>query len=103
MPVPTATLGDVLVLERGALRVEIVQHPFAMHVRRSGRRLIRGLDVWAVEGEVRDQFIQFTEGVIPREELGLPERVVAAPAPSSSPTASSSRCAARAAAPRACA
>ena len=47
MPVTTATLGGALVLERGALRVEIDQHPFAIHVRRDGRRLIRGLGVWA--------------------------------------------------------
>src|SRR5436190_2084704 len=78
MPVQTATLAGALVLERGALRVEIVQRPFAVHVRRAGRRLIRGLGVWAVEGEVNDLFIQFIEGVVPREELGLPERVVAA-------------------------
>ncbi|MEA2137190.1 MAG: alpha-D-xyloside xylohydrolase, partial [Solirubrobacteraceae bacterium] len=78
MPVTTATVAGALVFERGALRVEIAQHPFAVHVRRGGRRLIRGLGVWAVDGEVHDQFIQFTEGVIAREDLGLPERVVAA-------------------------
>ncbi|MEY2442262.1 MAG: alpha-D-xyloside xylohydrolase, partial [bacterium] len=78
MGVITATLGDAYVLERGTLRVEIAQRPFAIDVRRDGRRLIRGLSVWGVEGEVHDQFIQFTEGVIAREELGLPERVVAA-------------------------
>jgi alpha-glucosidase (family GH31 glycosyl hydrolase) len=77
MPVKTATVADALVLERGHLRVEIAQHPFAVDVRRDGRRLIRGLGIWATEGEIEDQFIQFTEGVIPREELGLPERVVA--------------------------
>ncbi len=78
MPVTTATVADALVLDRGALRVEIAQHPFAVHVRRDGRRLIRGLDLWAVDGEICDQFIQFTEGVIAKEELGLPERVVSA-------------------------
>ncbi len=78
MPVTTATVADALVLQRGALRVEIAQHPFAIDVRRDGRRLIRRLGVWAVDGEIRDQFIQLTEGVMAREELGLPERVVAA-------------------------
>ncbi|MDX6618807.1 MAG: hypothetical protein QOK36_1193, partial [Gaiellales bacterium] len=78
MPVFTATLGAAFVLERGALRVEIAQRPFAIDVRRDGRRLIRGLSAWGVDGDVRDQFIQFTEGVIAREELGLPERIVAA-------------------------
>ncbi|HEV7805259.1 MAG TPA: TIM-barrel domain-containing protein [Solirubrobacteraceae bacterium] len=78
MPVTTATVANALVLERRALRVEISQRPFAVDVRRDGRRLIRGLGVWAVDGEVHDQFIQFTEGVIAREELALPERVVTA-------------------------
>jgi len=78
MPVHTATLGGALKLERGAIEVEIALRPFAIHVRRGGRRLVRGLGVWAVEGSIHDQFIQFTEGVIPREELGLPERVVSA-------------------------
>src|ERR1044072_6241706 len=78
MPVSTATLAGALVLERGPLHVEIVLRPFAIGVRRGGRRLVRGLGVWAVEGEVEDQFIQFTEGVVAREDLALPERVVAA-------------------------
>jgi alpha-glucosidase (family GH31 glycosyl hydrolase) len=77
MPVTTATVADALVLQRGRLSVEIVQHPFAVHVRRGGRRLIRGLGVWAVDGEICDQFIQLTEGVMAREQLGLPERAVA--------------------------
>ncbi|MEA2255499.1 MAG: alpha-D-xyloside xylohydrolase, partial [Solirubrobacteraceae bacterium] len=77
MPVQTATIGDALVLERGALRVEIAQHPFAIHVRRGGRRLVRGLGLWGADGAIADQFIELTEGVIPAEELELPERVVA--------------------------
>jgi alpha-glucosidase (family GH31 glycosyl hydrolase) len=78
MSVKTATVAGALMFDRGAVRVEIAQHPFAVHVRRDGRRLIRGLGVWPVEGAVHDQFIQFTEGVMAREELGLPERVVTA-------------------------
>ncbi len=78
MPVNSAALADALILERGTLSVEIALQPFAVSVRGSGRRLVRGLGVWAVQGEVQDQFIQFTEGVIAREDLGLPERVVAA-------------------------
>jgi len=77
MPVSTATVLDGLVLERGPLRVEIAQHPFCIHVRRDGRRLVRALGLFAVEGEIEDQFIQFTEGVIAAEQLDLPERVVA--------------------------
>ena len=67
MPVTSETVSGALVLERGALRVEICRHPFGVHVRRDGRRLIRGLGEWVAEGEVHDQFIQFTEGVVARE------------------------------------
>jgi len=77
MPVSTAAVLDGLVLQRGAVRVEIEQHPFAIHVRRDERRLIRALGLFGVDGEIEDQFIQFTEGVIAGEELELPERVVA--------------------------
>ena len=78
MPVQTATVADALVLERGALRVEIARRPFAIDVRRDGRRLLRGFGIWCAEGEVRDQFIGFTEGVIAAEELDVPERAVSA-------------------------
>ena len=66
------------VLERGPLRVEIGLAPLSIHVRRAGRRLLRALTVWACEGEVRDRFVQVTEGVIADERLGFPERAVAA-------------------------
>ena len=65
-------------LERGPLRVEIGLAPLSIHVRRAGRRLLRALTVWACEGEVRDRFVQVTEGVIADERLGFPERAVAA-------------------------
>jgi alpha-glucosidase (family GH31 glycosyl hydrolase) len=78
MPVATATDSDALVLERGALRVEIRRRPFRIDVRRAGRRLVRDLGLWAVEGDVHDRFITLTEGVIADEALGFPERVVAA-------------------------
>jgi alpha-glucosidase (family GH31 glycosyl hydrolase) len=78
MSVKTATVAGALTFDRSAVRVEIAQHPFAVHVRRDGRRLIRGLGAWPVDGEIHDQFIRLTEGVMAREELGLPERVVAA-------------------------
>ena len=78
MPVHAATGADALVLSRGRLRVEITQHPFAIDVRRDGRRLIRRFRIWCADGEVRDQFIQFTEGVIAAEELEVAERVASA-------------------------
>src|SRR3954469_24098617 len=65
-------------MERGALRVELGIAPLPIDVRRNGRRLLRGLTVWACEGEVRDRFVQVTEGVIADERLAFPERAVAA-------------------------
>jgi len=78
MTVHTAAIADSIVLSRAALSVEITRRPFAIDVRRNGRRLIRGLGVWCAAGEVQDQFIQFTEGVIASEELEIPERVFSA-------------------------
>jgi hypothetical protein len=68
----SATATGHRVLELGTLRVEIVLAPLSIHVRRAGRRLLRGLTVWACEGEVRDRFVQVTEGVIADERLGSP-------------------------------
>ncbi len=78
MPVSTEAVDDALVLSRGALRVDVTRHPFAITVRRAGRRLIRGLGIWCATGEIGDQFIRFTEGVVASEQLEVPERVVAA-------------------------
>jgi hypothetical protein len=64
-------------LELGTLRVEVSLAPLRIQVRRAGRRLLRALTVWACEGEVRDRFVQVTEGVIADERLGFPERPVA--------------------------
>ncbi|MFP5380313.1 MAG: hypothetical protein ACLGHP_11305, partial [Vicinamibacteria bacterium] len=75
MPVRAATVADALVLERARLRVEIARRPFAIDVRRDGRRLVRGLGIWCADGAIEDQFIQFTEGVIAAESLEVPERV----------------------------
>src|ERR1700733_10841833 len=69
---PTATsvpaAADELVLERGELRVEISMRPFAFTVRRAGRRLLRSGGVWVADGVIGDQFLQFTEGVLARED-----------------------------------
>jgi alpha-glucosidase (family GH31 glycosyl hydrolase) len=61
-------------IDRGPLRVELTLRPFEITVRRSGRRLLRGGGVWVAEGEVHDQLIHLTEGVITREERSPPER-----------------------------
>lgn len=55
------------------MRVEVLPNPLRIHIRRDGRRLIRGLRVWAAEVEVQDRFIHFTEGVVPKETLGRRE------------------------------
>ena len=68
----SATATGDRVLEHGALRVEIGLAPLRIHVRRAGRRLLRALTVWACEGEVRDRFVQVTEGVDRRRAPGLP-------------------------------
>ncbi len=65
-------------MERDGVEVECQLHPLRIHVRRDGRRLLRGLHAWVCEGEVRDRFLQLTEGVIAREELAFPERAVTA-------------------------
>jgi hypothetical protein len=66
-------MSEPLVLERGDVRVTVALDPLAIEVRR-GRRLIRGLQLWAAAGEPRDQFIQLTEGVLAAEELERPVR-----------------------------
>src|SRR5258707_754330 len=49
-----------------------------MTVRRAGRRLMRSGGLWVADGTVHDHFVQFTEGVIAREELAPPERALRA-------------------------
>jgi alpha-glucosidase (family GH31 glycosyl hydrolase) len=66
--------AEQVVLERGPLRVEVELRPFAMTIRRGGRRLIRNASVWVAEGNTSDHFVQMTEGVIPVEDLAPHER-----------------------------
>jgi alpha-glucosidase (family GH31 glycosyl hydrolase) len=77
MPAPgpgPSSNADTVVLERGPVRVEIALSPFEVTIRRAGRRLVRSLGAWVAEGTVHDHFIQFTEGVVAREELAPVER-----------------------------
>jgi alpha-glucosidase (family GH31 glycosyl hydrolase) len=73
----TDRVGEV-VLQTPALRVVATLRPFAFVVRRAGRSLLRAGGAWAVDGEIRDQFLQFTEGVLAWEERTPVERAVAA-------------------------
>ena len=73
----TGSVGDEQVLlEHGALRVELVLRPFSLTVRRNGKRLLRSCGLWVADGTVNDHFVQFTEGVLAAEELSPTERAV---------------------------
>ena len=77
MPLSSESISaglDELVLERGSLRLEVSLRPFGLTLRRSGRRLMRAGEVWVADGEIRDRFIAFTEGVLPDERLQPAER-----------------------------
>ncbi|UTI65950.1 hypothetical protein NBH00_06995 [Paraconexibacter antarcticus] len=78
MPATVVAARERVVLSRGPLELEVKLHPLRIHLRRDGRRLLRGLHVWACEGTVEDRFLQLTEGVIPKETRGFPERAVTA-------------------------
>jgi len=65
---PDASPPD-LTLEQGLLTLEVTLRPFSFTVRCSGRRLLRNASAWVADGVVQDQFIQFTEGIVPAEDL----------------------------------
>ena len=69
---------SVAVLTRGPLRLEVRLRPLSIELRRDGRPLLTDVSVWASEGTVHDRFVQVTEGLVAREELGFPERPVEA-------------------------
>ena len=73
-PLAISAHTDEVVMVRGLLRIEIAQRPFALTVRRAGRRLLRAGGVWVADGTIHDRFVQLTEGVMPREERAPPER-----------------------------
>ena len=57
-------MREPVVMQHGPLEVAVGLDPFSLEIRRDGRRLIRGLGLWAAAGESRDHFIQLTEGMI---------------------------------------
>jgi len=69
------TTATDVVLEAGNVAVRVALDPLEITVTRDGRRLLHGLRLWAADGRVHDQFIQLTEGVIPREELDEVQRL----------------------------
>jgi hypothetical protein len=76
VPTSVTTTAELFLLERGAIRVEVALRPFSFTVRRDGRRLLRAAGVWVAAGSVHDTFVQFTEGVIAREELSPLEQAL---------------------------
>ncbi|XAY04858.1 hypothetical protein DSM112329_01696 [Paraconexibacter sp. AEG42_29] len=76
MPATVVAARERVVLTRGDLELEVKLHPLRIHLRRDGRRLLRGLHVWACDGTIQDRFLQLTEGVIAKEARGFPERAV---------------------------
>jgi alpha-glucosidase (family GH31 glycosyl hydrolase) len=62
----------VEVLEHGRIAVEVAKEPLGITVRRDGRRLVGPIVPHVRDGEIEDQFIQLTEGVIAHETLGDP-------------------------------
>ena len=78
MPASISTGAEQVVLEHGPLRVELSLRPFSLTVRRGGRRLLRAGGVWVADGTIHDHFVQFTEGVVPREDLSPRERALRA-------------------------
>jgi alpha-glucosidase (family GH31 glycosyl hydrolase) len=59
------------------LEVEIAAAPHSLTVRRAGRRLVGPIGIRVRDVAVRDEFIQWTEGVMPAEDLGDPVGVKA--------------------------
>jgi alpha-glucosidase (family GH31 glycosyl hydrolase) len=76
--VTVSSAPDRLVLQRGPLLLVIELRPFSFTLRRGGRRLMRAGGAWVAEGTVHDHFVQFTEGVVAREQLAPAERALRA-------------------------
>jgi alpha-glucosidase (family GH31 glycosyl hydrolase) len=66
--VSISTEADTAELRAGALTVQVSVRPFSFTIRRNGRSLLRSGGAWVADGEIRDQFVQFTEGVIANED-----------------------------------
>jgi alpha-glucosidase (family GH31 glycosyl hydrolase) len=67
---------DTAVLETSAVRVEISMRPFSFTIRRHGRSLLCSGGAWVADGTIRDQFLQFTEGVIAQEQRAPAQRAL---------------------------
>jgi hypothetical protein len=77
--------GDQVLLEHGELRLELSLRPFSVTLRRGRRRLLSSCGLWVADGEIRDHFVRFTEGVLASEQRSPPERALRAEAIASGP------------------
>jgi alpha-glucosidase (family GH31 glycosyl hydrolase) len=66
--------ATVLSVDDGALEVTVEPAGAGVTVRREGHALLTGLAPWVADGSAADHFVQFTEGVVPAEDLGPPAR-----------------------------
>jgi hypothetical protein len=61
--------SDHVELVTTGVRVQVTLRPFSFTLRRrDGRSLLRAGGAWLADGEARDVFLQFTEGVVPAEQ-----------------------------------
>ncbi len=65
-----STPMEAVVLETRVLHVEVPLSPFSLVIRRAGRSLLRAGGAWAVDGEIRDQILQFTEECLSPRSAG---------------------------------
>ena len=67
---------DTVVLVSADVRVEVSLRPFQFTIRRRGRSRMRAAGAWVADGESRDVFLQFTEGVVAAEQRSEPMRAL---------------------------
>ena len=67
---------DTVVLVSADVRVEVSLRPFQFTIRRAGRSRMRAAGAWVADGESRDVFLQFTEGVVADEQRSEPMRAL---------------------------
>jgi alpha-glucosidase (family GH31 glycosyl hydrolase) len=70
--------AGVVTLHRGRLAVRVTLEPLEISIERAGSEIIAGISPTVQGGSGADRFIYLTEGVIPEEDPGEPERVRAA-------------------------
>ena len=75
-PFISARVDGAVLQTASSLTVEITMRPFAFTIRRRGRRLLRAAGAWVCDGTIGDQFLQFTEAVLAREDRVPAERAV---------------------------